>query len=407
MNYVFISPNFPDCFYKFAIALKNRGITVLGIGDAPYSSLNKELKASLTEYLQVPDMSVYGDMKAAVRYFEKTYGPIDYIESNNEWWLMQDAKLRKEMNVRSGFFPEEMDHIKAKSEMKRCFQEAGVKTMRFTLVNGPEDLETAKEFASKVGYPVFVKPNVGVGASDSFKLKNEEALASFLSKKLAETYIMEEFINGEIVSFDGICDSNSNVVFCTSDHFDTPSSEMVQSAGDDCYYIAPFGLPMDDIDEPAFEEAGKRVIKAFGIRKRCFHIEFFVLKEDKPGFASKGEFVALECNMRPAGGNTPDLINYANSVSMYDIYADVIAYDENRQNMGGEKFYAIASSRRDKLKYVYNISTIKEEIRTSFCLDGRYPEGYADAMGDYFIYAKFKTLEEGLEFDKKVRAKSL
>jgi carbamoylphosphate synthase large subunit len=72
-----------------------------------------------------------------------------------------------------------------------------------------------------VGYPVFVKPNVGVGANDSYALHNEAELQKFLAKKLPECYIMEEYINGFIVSFDGVCDSHSDVVFCTSDHFMT------------------------------------------------------------------------------------------------------------------------------------------------------------------------------------------
>ena len=34
--------------------------------------------------------------------------------------------------------------------------------------------------------------------------------------------------------------------------------------------------------------------------------------------------------MRPAGGYTPDLINYANSVDCYQIWADMVCYDELR-----------------------------------------------------------------------------
>ena len=94
--------------------------------------------------------------------------------------------------------------------------------------------------------------------------------------------------------------------------------------------------------------------KSFGIKKRFFHIEFFVLNKDKPGFASRGEIVALECNMRPPGGYTPDLINFGESLSCYEIYADVIAYNENRQDDTKTKYYSITASRRDNLSYVHN-----------------------------------------------------
>ena len=143
----------------------------------------------------------------------------------------------------------------------------------------------------------------------------------------------------------------------------------------------------------------------FGIKKRFFHIEFFVLKSDKEGFAKKGEFVALECNMRPAGGYTPDLLNYANSVSCYEIYADIIAYDKNYQDMNKEKFYAFSVSRRDELNYLYTEEEIYKKYGSSMCAHGQYPKHMADAMGDEYFFAKFRTIAEGEEFDRFVRAK--
>ena len=77
-------------------------------------------------------------------------------------------------------------------------------------------------------------------------------------------------------------------------------------------------------------DVGFRTIKAFGAKSRFFHCEFFRLNEDKEGLGQKGDYVALEVNMRPAGGYTPDLINYANSVDCYQIWADMVCYDELR-----------------------------------------------------------------------------
>ena len=48
MNFIFISPNFPRIYSKFVKALRDKGVTVLGIGDEPYESLNQELKDNLT-----------------------------------------------------------------------------------------------------------------------------------------------------------------------------------------------------------------------------------------------------------------------------------------------------------------------------------------------------------------------
>ena len=56
MNFVFISPNFPKIYSHFVKALAERGVTVLGIGDAQYNELNDELKTYLKEYCFVSDM---------------------------------------------------------------------------------------------------------------------------------------------------------------------------------------------------------------------------------------------------------------------------------------------------------------------------------------------------------------
>jgi hypothetical protein len=36
MNFVFISPHFPHTYWNFCQRLKQNGVTVLGIADAPY-----------------------------------------------------------------------------------------------------------------------------------------------------------------------------------------------------------------------------------------------------------------------------------------------------------------------------------------------------------------------------------
>ena len=169
MNFVFVSPNFPIRYFKWVESLKRRGINVLGVGDTPYFDTLPRLRSALTEYYYVHNMSDFEEMKRAIGYFQDKYGHIDYIESDNEWWLESDAKLREVFGVTTGFHPSEMRKIKAKSAMKECFQNAGVKTMRYLLVNGPESLEDALKFSSKVGYPLFVKPDIGVGASHSYK----------------------------------------------------------------------------------------------------------------------------------------------------------------------------------------------------------------------------------------------
>ena len=44
MNYLVISPYYPQNFQQFTIELANKGITVLGIGQEPYEQLDEPLR---------------------------------------------------------------------------------------------------------------------------------------------------------------------------------------------------------------------------------------------------------------------------------------------------------------------------------------------------------------------------
>ena len=74
--------------------------------------------------------------------------------------------------------------------------------------------------------------------------------------------------------------------------------------------------------------------------------------------------------------------------------------------MNEEKYYAIASSKRDGLSYKNSVDDVKLEYSGNIFLEGTYPKGYSDAMGDSYIYARFKNLDTALSFDKKIREKN-
>ena len=395
-NFIFISPHFPSSYWRFCLALKNRGFRVLGIGDAPYNELGEECRFALDEYYCCTNMDDFENEKKAVQYFQDKYGKIDYIESNNEYWLEKDARLRSEFNVTTGPTLNDIEKYKLKSLQKEYYAKAGLKCARYILV---DSLEKAKEFANTVNYPVFVKPNNGVGAQDTHKFNNEVELEAWFARKdPKKVYIMEEYVNGKIISFDGVSDSKSDVIFATSNVFENDNSAIVQQELDDMYYCVP-----KISDE--FLEMGKKAIKAFEVKNRFFHLEWFVLNEDHPYLGKKGTIIPLEANMRPAGAYTPDLINFANSTNCYEIYADSIAYDENREDMSYTKYFAVACSRRNKYKYLHSLDEILKNYHNNVCFYGTYPLVLRDDMGDSFVMAKFSTLEEVNAFDKFVREK--
>ena len=396
-NFIVISPHFPETYYRFAQALKNNGFRVLGVGDASFFELSHELRNCLDEYYCCYDMDNYENEKHAVGHFRNKYGIIDYVESNNEYWLEKDSWLRNDFNIPNGVRPDELKYWQHKSLMKELYKKAGVKTADYTLVS---DKESLLKFIDKVGYPVFIKPDMGVGASGDFKIENSGDVDEFFNKKESWiTYICEQFVTGNIVSFDGICDEDSNVVFCASNVF-PPSVADVVKEGKDLFYYTVKEVPED------LKEIGQKVIKAFNVKKRFFHLEFFRLTKDVPNVGKVNDIVALETNMRPAGGYTPDLINFSQSVNCYQIYADIMAFNENHGEMDLPKYYAACASRRDWVDYANDDGAVYDKYRNNICASGRYPDVLSGAMGNRFFMAKFDTLEEVQEFQEFCEARN-
>ena len=390
-NFIVISPHFPETYYQFAQALKRNGFRVLGVGDASYFEISYELRSCLDEYYCCYDMENYENEKRAVACFRNKYGIIDYLESNNEYWLERDSWLRNDFNIPNGVRPDELKSWQHKSLMKDLYKKAGVPVADYIIVTDKENL---LRFIDKVGYPVFAKPDVGVGASNGYKIKNSGDVDMFFDKKDPDiTYICEQFVTGNIVSFDGICDDESNVVFCVSNIF-PPSVADIAEEGKDLFYYTDKKVP-DDL-----KEIGEKVIKAFNVRKKFFHLEFFRLTENIPNLGKINDLVALETNMRPAGGYTPDLINFSQSVNCYQIYADVMAFNSNSQDMSMKKYYAACASRRDDIYYVHDDEAVLERYKNNICSNDRYPDVLSDVMGNRFFMAKFDTLEEVNEFRK-------
>lgn len=304
MNIVLLSPHFPTNFYNFAVALRRLGVNVLGIGDAAYTDLQPALRDALVEYYRVDNLHDYAQLQRACGYFIHRHGKLDRFESHNEFWLETDARIRLDFNI-PGPKPDDLAHIKPKSKMKEIFRSAGVDVAAGKVARTYEEAEA---FIREVGYPVVAKPDVGVGAAATYKIRNQDGLGRFFADKPPVDYFMEAFVAGDLYSFDGLTDQEGEIVFYTAHYFSQGIMETVNEERD-MYYYSLREIPAD------LEEAGFRVISAFGLRERFFHLEFFRTEE---------RLIALELNMRPPGGLTMDMFNYANDINLYQQWANVV-----------------------------------------------------------------------------------
>ena len=386
MNFVFISPHFPHTYQVFCQRLRQNGVNVLGIADAPYDSLPWPLKESLTEYYKVSSLENYDEVYRAVAYLAFRHGHIDWIESNNEYWLEQDARLRTDFHVTTGIRNDHIRAIKEKSEMKKYYAEGHIPTAR--QIRASEGIEAVKAFAELTGYPIIAKPDVGVGASGTYKITDDGELSRFFEYDIDfHNYVVEEFITGEICSYDAIIGTEGEPFFESMTVWPPSIMDIVNKKLDLSYYVDK------EMPEP-LRELGRRTVKAFGVWNRFVHLEFFRLDHDREGLGAKDDFVALEVNMRPAGGYTPDMINYA----------DMVAFGERRTPQG-EQHYCAFASRRDIYQYVHSHEEVVSRYGDRLVMCERMPELFSAAMGQQMYTVRLESMEEIKEFVEFVHQK--
>ena len=386
MNYLLVSPNFPISQEFFAKGLKEKGINVLGVGSESYDALSQTLKDNLVEYFRVNDLEDYEEVFRAVAFLTYKHGKIDRIESNNEYWLELDARLREDFNV-YGVKPKQLEFTKYKSKMKTMFKEAGARVAKGYAANNKEELNG---ILKKLELPLIAKPDNGVGSANTYKLLTQRDVEEFINEWNEKvSYFFEEFVeNGVLCTYDGLINQHGDIVFETSFIYTQPTLDLVNNGLDYANIIEP------NID-PKLKELGQRIVYKFGMRERFFHIEFFRLPD--------GEYIALEYNNRIAGGTCVDLYNYSYNISLYNIYADIVL--DNRVPEISTNKYTIALSRRNKYNYMYSL----DEIRTKYLHELRMifyvPEVFSTAMGDIIIIISVDNKEQITEVMNYVHEK--
>lgn len=146
------------------------------------------------------------------------------------------------------------------------------------------------------------------------------------------------------------------------------------------YYYSYRDIPED------LKSYGFKAVKNFGVKEKFFHFKFFRKKDDQ-------QLIALEANIRPPGGYTIDMFNFANEIDLYFEWANIIVNNE----------FSSTYSRNNLVCYVgrkhsINFKHSREDILIKFTglivLHTDMPLLFRKAMGDYCFIFKFKKIDE-------------
>lgn len=374
MNILYLSPNFPPNYYPFPLRLREAGATVVGIGWESRDRIRSELQGSMTEYCQVHDMMNYDHVLRATAYLEAKVGKLDRIVSQEEHWIDIEAALRLDFNV-PGKKPEQIKAIRQKSLMKEVFRKTGVPVARGRVI---ADLKDAQDLIREIGFPVIAKPDKGVGAYATFKLANNDELLSFFDRKPDAPYIFEEFLEGFIQSFDGLCDREGRIVFSASHQFGEDIMSVVNN-DDHLHYWSLRQIP------PDLESFGVKAIAAFDIRERFFHLEFIR--------GPKNKLTAMEINARPPGGLTMDMFNYANDIDLFKEWANVVVHGRFDARFD-RPFHVSYIGRKSRKRYLHPHEEILRRYPQEILLHTPIDSVFRQAIGDYAYVARAPKMEQ-------------
>jgi len=190
--------------------------------------------------------------------------------------------------------------------------------------------------------------------------------------------VLEGFVDGDIVTYDGLADRDGRVVFDASLRYSRGIMEVVNEDADVWYHAAR------EI-EPDLADAGRRLVRAFDIRERFFHIEFFRRRD--------GSLHALEVNVRPPGGMTVDMWNYQNDANLYRAWADLLVHGNVAQRF--ERPFCVAYvGRKDRYRYALPLDGVLERYRSLLVHHEPVNDVFSAAIGNYGFILRSPRLEE-------------
>ena len=383
MRILYLSPGFPPNSHFFCVAAHARGASVLAVGDMPAHDLPPEAHQALDHYVFEPRMDEYERLLDIVKSLIDQHGRIDFVESNGEHWLEVEGRLRDDLGI-EGLSARDVGRLRSKLAMAEVFEKAGV-----PFPPGIRCLssEAVMRFAATHGLPLVFKPDSGSGAMATFRVSTDAELDAALQLPL-DGHVVQPFVEGSIVTFDGLVDRTGRVVFCTSHAYDCGIME-VRTGTLDGFYYSLRSIP------PELEQVGRRALAAFELRRRFFHLEFFARPD--------GTYVALEMNVRPPGGFTTDMMNFACDFDVYALWAAVMLGDSLEDFSYERKFHTAHAGRRHERAYAHSPEELINELGDTLILVQPIPAAFASTMGNTMYLLRHPRLELLLDAIKKVQ----
>ncbi len=358
---IFLEPCFPANQREFVRALHAVGARVTGIGERPREALDGDLRQWLHHYQQIGNVTDVDQVERAVRFVQGKVR-VDRLEAVVEAHVMCAARVREKCGI-PGTSVKTTWLCRDKPAMKEALRAAGVPCAQSL---GSDSVEEIREFASRVGYPLIVKPRDGAGASGTSRVDDEQGLLRALAQSgvgQGRSVAIEEFIEGHEGFFDTIS-IGGKVAHEFATHYYPNVLEAMRTR-----WISPQFITTNRIDSAGYNEVkamARKVISALEVETSATHMEWF--------YGAKGlKFSEIGC--RPPGVRAWDLYAAANEFDIYREWAMAVVHGKTSQALSRRYAAGIIALRPDRDGTISGYEGIDELHRRygQFILDSYLP----------------------------------
>ena len=222
---------------------------------------------------------------------------------------------------------EDIDRAEDRKKFNNVLDDLGIEQPAW---ESHDNMEQAKRFAARIGYPVLVRPSYVLSGSAMSIAFDEKQLAQCLefaaSVSKDEPIVISKFMtNAKEVDIDGICDGSNVFIGSIVEHVENAGKH----SGDATMSIPP--LTLDRATKETLRDYTRRIAVALRI-KGPFNIQYMV---------KNGMVYVIECNLR-ASRSMP-FVSKSIGVNLMELAEDAIVGRTIRQGEGAPKRFGVKS----------------------------------------------------------------
>ena len=393
---VFVSRQLSGEALRSAVAITRlANVCLLGICE---QSTDPQADELFFDLIRVDDTHSAEQLLRATRTLSANHGPLEQVVTAQETLLAPVALTNQVLGL-SGLDVFTVGRVLDKSALKATLTRAGLNTPGGALV---ASAQAAEHFASRVGFPIVLKPLSGSGGLATWCIRDAAQLKLALEltqPSAANALLVEECCVGEEVCIDTIT-IDSEPRFYSVCRYRQPILAALEKPEIQWSCVLPRNITTDAFEKLISE--GLKAVRALQVGNAITHIEGFLLNNDDCCFT--------DATLRPAGARIGPMLGFACDMDPHIAWARAVI--DGCFDGPWERKYAVGTIflRGDgsgTIQEIEGIETVSRELG-ALIVDKRWPQAGANKSatytGDGYVtirHPETQAVEEALDFIAK------